>query len=484
MKMKRIVLLVLGLFFLQVEAQNVTSLQLKSSRTALYDWFQNYKSYSLLDGRTARARFQKLFESGDVLLYNDYLPDTTFNFKDPYLSVLEYIEVYKQRECFDFRIMVPSIRIVSEKERVNAIVYEVEFDKVLSFIEKDNYDLTRLEYPEKIFHCKVELVYNLYNSEMKAKGITVSNPIKPFAIVHNNTENRYINADSVPRSNKISTVVFERYYPSNLDKKIIVAQRDTLKNAFGMVHTIGKTWFKPVFLDNRYSDVYGCDTAQYSIGFSYYRQLWLKNNNRIGICTGIQFNKSRWFIAANYHDNYNMVDPDGMEYERLVDIDNYKEEIGQHTWGVPIMAKYNHFLGDIFDVYAQLGVTLNVSRLKTLNAMGDAYYRGFYEELFNVTIDQNGVYDFGRYHLSVEDGDWQMNPFSMSFVSSIGGSAYWNQWQLSMGVLYFGKLWYPRNLSSDSKLSDHDGDWSSATNAMWNYKLNNVSFQLQLIYNF
>ncbi len=127
------------------------------------------------------------------------------------------------------------------------------------------------------------------------------------------------------------------------------------------------------------------------------------------------FNKKKWDMTlsagyANYaieNASYlkedikvvNAIDPDGSNYVRINTISEINEF--QHLsfnaiaskWTVGF--KFNNKTKLNFSVKAAKKTSGNLARETTANAQ----YSGFYKDYFNVTISENGVYDFGKFQL-------------------------------------------------------------------------------------
>jgi hypothetical protein len=99
-----------------------------------------------------------------------------------------------------------------------------------------------------------------------------------------------------------------------------------------------------------------------------------------------------------YIDSYPEVDPDGDAYLRIIELNNLHE--------------FNSLTYLTFPIILQKGFTFNKSTISvnaayyfmmsyagTYLSKTKAQYSGFYDYLFNLTISENGVYDFGAYNL-------------------------------------------------------------------------------------
>jgi hypothetical protein len=54
------------------------------------------------------------------------------------------------------------------------------------------------------------------------------------------------------------------------------------------------------------------------------------------------------------------------------------------------------------------------------NQDADALYAGYYDYLFNLTIQENGIYDFGSYKFEIRNSPLVVDPLVMSYGFGIG----------------------------------------------------------------
>lgn len=132
------------------------------------------------------------------------------------------------------------------------------------------------------------------------------------------------------------------------------------------------------------------------------------------------FNKKKWDMSlslgyANYTAEnasylkedtkvFNAIDPDGSNYVRINTISEINEFqhlsfnaiVGKWTVGY----KFNNKTKLNFSVKAAKKTSGSITRETTASAL----YSGFYKDYFNVTISENGVYDFGKFQLEDTSG--------------------------------------------------------------------------------
>ena len=99
-----------------------------------------------------------------------------------------------------------------------------------------------------------------------------------------------------------------------------------------------------------------------------------------------------------YKTTYSATDPDGDAYERSITVSDYHEKTFTQGFVIPIAFRYDFFFHKQVSLFATAGIKNSFLFSQKSKALFDARYAGIYgEEFFNITIDQNGIYDFGIY---------------------------------------------------------------------------------------
>ena len=142
--MKRVVILhiiVFILFSLRIEAQSITPMELKNARLAVYDWLDDYIVSLSMRGRDAEDNFLKLFENENVQVVNDYFAQNNYDFSNTSISASEYASLLAQKETFfEYKYEVNKVELISEKYEDGKFLYEISFEKNISFTEKKQWE--------------------------------------------------------------------------------------------------------------------------------------------------------------------------------------------------------------------------------------------------------------------------------------------------------------------------------------------------------
>lgn len=247
-------------------------------------------------------------------------------------------------------------------------------------------------------------------------------------------------------------------------------------------------WMMDEYKNNFEGDTFGL--RDFSIGLLYARQLYAKNRHKISlefVPSYRQMNQS--FTANRYTTHYPAIDPDGVSYERIISVTNYKEIVENYCASIPINLRY-----DIFALkYLSFFITGGIDNLFIVNkytdASFDASYAGQYgDDQFNTVFDENGYYDFGSFpdnRIIVEK--------DVAFRYNLYGTAMLGV-QLFIGPVLslevagvYNKLLYsniPVNNTGSFCLSESAGTYQSMANTMKPASQNRLGINLKLKINF
>ena len=490
--MKRMLMLMLlcgCVLFGRPSKAQVKPIELKMARNAVYEWIDNYNVYARCEGRNAKGNFYSLFESGDLLIFNDYLPMEEYDFQNPMISVRDYVSLVRNSDNrYLLKYELRDGKIVNEEYRSGKLLYSITMTKEVWFVEKGVNSDDRYEYPSQRFNITVALEYRIATEEMVATSFLCSQTPSSFVVLHEGIDNtRYNKVSEVElickaRSNQL---VKYAYHSTDFDKKMIEISCDTLKNYVGCGYTIGEEVVRAPISDSRVSDYSIVGGLQHSTWFSCYRQLSQQIKHRWGLEIGLLYKNSSSVVNAQWIDRYPEIDPDNSPYQRIISGENYVEQISRNIVELPITARYEYLINRQFSVFAQAGISVGYSFLNSSRAVAEMDYRGYYDWLFDVTLSQNGIYDFGQFSLSNTATSLGLQKLMVGSVFSLGGCYYFqDNWMLEFAFRYRGTLWGGVNRDDDYHLSQRDGDWRSLTYLQDKYLANAFNFHLQINYNF
>ena len=137
--------------------------------------------------------------------------------------------------------------------------------------------------------------------------------------------------------------------------------------------------------------------ADFEVGVFAGRQLYAEGRNILSAELAAAYRGIIQSISINqYETAYSATDPDGDDYERSITVSDYLEKTFTHGIVIPIALRYDWFFHKKVSLFTTAGLKNSFLFSQKSNAQFNARYAGVYgDEFFNLTIDQNGIYDFG-----------------------------------------------------------------------------------------
>ena len=501
--MKRVVVILFVIIFFGVGnaiSQNISPMELKEARLAVYEWFEDYERNPLKEKRNPRESFFALFVDSSVNIVNDFFCRDDYEFDKPIVSVSSYCDLFdKQKKGSMYKMgrRIVNKKLVSERLEGDVLKYEIDFEEIVGFVDTDTASADdRYEYPNIKLKCRayIEYEYKGYGSA-KATYIELKEGIDEFVVLHQGIKpyNKYstkeqLKKDSDSLSNTNVPMINYKYKSCTFDSKMFELQCDTIKWAFYLNGSVGNGFLGTVE-NNLYSDIRQKSRIGYSFGLGLYRQLKLSGDNRLGLEFGLSYRQTNLNMNNIYGDRYASVDADGGSYERIVAVANYNENLERYAVGVPVALRYDHFMmagqRKRLAVSAKLGVLPTYDFKQVSSATGNAQYSGYYDWLWGVTIDQNDVYDFGNYDIGNQTNNTAIDKFSLDAYASLGLSYYvTRRISIDLSAVYFGTVYNSVKHTDNYHLTNDRNDWNSASWMMKKYSLHSIDIMLQMNYNF
>ena len=243
---------------------------------------------------------------------------------------------------------------------------------------------------------------------------------------------------------------------------------------------------EPDFMDLSYR------LYDFSFGLNINHQLWAKNRHSISFDFEPHYRQMyHEFLVPSYAIYYPSVDPDGMDYERHVTITDYQETYLTHAAALSIMLRYDLYFLKHVSLFLAAGAENLFTLIGRSEVNYDARYAGQYgPDLFNVFIDENGVYDFGTYNDNhFQNNDKTQFNFTLYGMAQVGLQFYLGR-TLSIevaGVYQKVGFKYPferRVKAQDFRLSEEPGQYQRMMSVLVPSAKNRLGMNVKLKFNF
>ena len=187
-----------------------------------------------------------------------------------------------------------------------------------------------------------------------------------------------------------------------------------------------------------------------------------------------------------FTETYSDIDSDGGNYERTVLLENFSENqiIDLQSMFIQIEARLKAFTVGRFNGIGSISAGMGQTTINsaTYSNTADATYSGYYEDLFGITIAENGVYDFGEFNLS-QSGDLEFNTSVQTLLLDVSGLIkYKDRLMFSGGIMYTKYQSNIFNIGTD-RISQDFNELNSINNLL-DVDMSHISFKLGVSYKF
>lgn len=470
-----------------VFAQDITSNQLKQIRSAIYNWVDKYLEYSYLSSEYDVEKYRSLFADNEVPVVNDYLPITN----DERIALQEYTELFSTSNVYQAYPYTYEASIVIQEEQMAAKSYICVLAVQKSIMFSDEEKL--YEYPKKDYTLYITLEYDFKTKKIQCTEIHTSDQLIVEYVLRQDNDSishTYIEGKdtlALLKNKELLPVVTSKFmYHYPFDNKIVEVKRDTMRHNFHVGAIIGPSFYLSAF---NTPDFYNHSQkagliAGFNLGF--YHQCHLKENHRFGIEYGLLFSRNTLHILGDYKTSYNTVDPDGGEYLRIVDATGFHEQLKMFTLSIPVSLRYDFFLTPNLSLFAGIGTYASYDLLQQSNVSVNVQYSGYYDWLFDLTIDKNGIYDFGNFQQEGSTQDICLSNFNVGLLFNVGCQYFIpkSHWSIEPSIRYQTSLFTPLTNPEEFNLLEKDGELHSATNLLDNIYKHNLTLQLNFNFHF
>lgn len=483
--MKKLFTAIFGLLIISSTCFAIKTSELKRGRMAVYEWMDGYGTPSNLSKR----KFLRLYSSNDVTIPNDLLPIIANTRSE--LAVDEYFEQYNSKISSKYYMYdsISDFKIESERIPSNK-VFEcvVSFKRFVKFVEIDDgsFSKNRHEYPYIGIKMTATLLYQCNKEEIHCTNIKTddfidANKIKVFYDTTANPVNRYI-TDSIERQYADGDVLCRVIRTTDtFDDNFVTFKKEYLKRNIHANFSMLANSATATLVENA-NLMFNMKTGtNYAVGLGYGWQKQCSTKQRFGIELELNYRRTEMPLFGAYRDEYDAIDPDGSPYLRRIKVCNLAENIVYHSADVSLALRYDHFIMKRVSVFGRLGFGASLNFLQKSNYAATVEYAGYYDWLFDVTIKQNGIYDFGTYDL---DGKLSLNPATAIGFKALAGLGIQcfitNVWSLELGIQYDINYSIRTKDTGAFHLTRNMDDFTSASSAFKSLMLNQVGFRLQV----
>lgn len=492
--------------------------EIMDANQAVFELVDSYiANANLTEGYAQKADvFRSLFESPTTNVYMDHINwFNNANRKDT-TNLANYCDFYSRQQGTFTQFGVSDVHMDYQGVSDGVMEYTVGLTKryrlpgddqpvVNPLVMDVSYDISAKK--AKITRIKCTRPDSRMHPHISANYIKYDNTLYiPKTLKVKNIDGSYIHLDE--RIRPLSTDVYSRLsgkncatYSYDFEAQTEPVQHHTIsvstvKNAVGIEvgysQALGGNASVPTDHGRHFSSPSYTERALH-IGAVYQRQLFARNRHRLSLETGVSLDIN-WqrLNVLSYDEIREADDPDGDRYTRITRLDSILETSRSLEVAVPVILRYDYFVTPNLSLFVAAGVRGSAFLFGASNASFDAYYTGLYgPEYFNVLIDQNGYYDFGRFDVVGRDDSKAAVRWHFDALARVGAQYFFTaekRWsvELSAGMRYrlfdAPQVWL--NEITDYSLSPNYETFNSALRNLTARPPLFIDCQVKLLYNF
>ncbi len=497
LKINLLLLLLLGLAY---KGDGQEHRQMQKIKLKALQLCNQYEMLASASNDDQKEDFYNLFESTDIEIFNDILPD---NRQEQKLALFGYSDLISTYFSIALNISFNpyEIEVVSHNDEESILnvygkkaIKGIEESSMLAYV--DTLDIIiKIKYSGETKTCKIigielnqEPVHYLILN-VQVKSLINKRQLSNDTIRVNN--NYYITSEKGkvlvkvynPYKLKISPLSQELSGIITLNKDEITktfAQQGENKNTVNVHFAIslieigfesgtiaGKS--APIKMQESYKN--GHDLS-YQFGFNIGALLRDSKKGFTKFGTGFNYMKLAYYneiSSLNYE--YNTADPNSETYTRKINVSSYKEKNTLTSYQIPLYFETGKILYKKIGGLFNLGLTINKTLSSEYQSEANIKYSGFYPQYYNITLNSKGIYDFGQYNISGSGANKTENLF---IGASIKAGLYCAvTHKFNVRILYnwqnnISNIYQKNNLY----LSNNPNELNTLTQSNFNLKLN------------
>lgn len=445
--------LIINLMVVKSYAQNQTDYITRKVNLRALSLIDDYKNITKFTNVKKYDEFKNLFVSADALIMNDVLPDNNLDSKittDEYIRLID--KYFNKSNTSDLKV----IRLSTVFETTNSGKLLIDAIKYASFINNNNFayeDTLQIQFDISFDYLKNSYKINAINSmneygkyciiNARVKGVFNSHPLSNEVIIYNNVK-RTLDKDGnffakriTPNSkNSIQSTDENIIGIITLDYNLI--GKNQLKSADKNIYTV--KFKQPIIVVQPIAGIFigGASPIVFKSTESF-KDVKLKENISFSVALNIgllvyqnskfniQFKTGFQYMSFNYDQEiesyfyYNSsIDPDKSIYIRKTKISNFKEKNLIKCFSIPLGIQSSYEIYKHFSFFAAIGTSILNPISSVYSSSANASYSGFYSDFYNITISENGVYDFGNYNNIEDKGDLKFKKNLICYYGEFG----------------------------------------------------------------
>lgn len=416
-----------------------------------YNLIDKYELYSHFKSDSDYNKFQKLFRTKNCMIFNDIMPDNNLQQK---VELQDYLKLAKKHYSKNVGISVipyDKSSISFDRDDYGSLV--VHAKKII-----DLYSINGIHYIDT-FNIRIEIFFNHYLNQYSITDIQSLEKNGNYLVIQPTINslfrNRRINSDTLLSSTgqkyfvdsggftlikdvyaakefvfipQVNQVLFKKYKsPSylnpfkkqnKLDKNIVPIKFNLFTSHIEFATDIGITKSSPVkLLNNKHRvNVHNKQSTSNRILISLMYRKSQTGNWQFKFGSGFDIFTYDLYLPK-YQDSYYSIDADGDQYLRIIELNKLVESHSLTYITFPLIIQKG-FAFNNNSISLSAGYYFMKNYNATYKSNAQALYSGYYDYLFNITISENGVYDFGYYELTKLPS--KLNPVSLIHAYSIG----------------------------------------------------------------
>lgn len=497
--------------FLSLYAQNEKELITKKIKLEILEKVDQYAKLSGVSNEDEKDEFYRLFNSLNVLVPNDIMPENKLNQK---ITVSEYADKIPNNHSLSINASIRpyaiGINILSDSGSgefwVDAIKIISSYDKK-GFNYLDTFDIRiifKVEYYTKQYYITdislnkergAYLPIKVYNKcFLKKKSMSLDTILINNKQFYLNEDGQFLIKNFVANIEvkPFEDTYFGSYILTDKDLNFVLSNKNS--ENYKIIYFRQSVFFiEPCFSINPFSSF-----APVSFSNTNFEQ-----NNNFSISYGIKIGsilysskKGYWHLITgikntnfnyvyssnNVTESYNTSDPYLVDYLRTNQVSNLQEEQKVQFLSIPLLLEKGFNYKRKYSFYVHAGadfmLNLNVNR----HSSSFASYSGYYKDFYGITIKENGVYDYGSYYINNSSTLATVSDLIVMDLGTGLSKKITKKITAKLGFEYqqsFSNLFSEKN----KKLSTNKTELNSIAQSNYSFTINYLSLYFGLKYN-